>query len=572
MNYITKKAGDCYMKKGHGHLLAALLISTVVGCAESPDMQTQFTNATSLLQNGKIDRAIDAFRDLLAEYPQCYQASYNLALAYKKKGYTAETCKVLQELLSHNASYTKAYILLATVNEEEKKYDQAIVHYRQAQQLDPENISIYRAIGKNLALQGKYDAAIATYKQAVHVNDVEPSLLMDYANTLLMTNQIEEALVFYKRLLTLRPDDMNVLYNTAYTVKRLGLNEDAIPLYKKVLEVRPDYAHAHYGLGTAYLARAASDDDWLLGWEHYEWRWQQSSMHKRQFRQPMWDGSRLDGKKLYLWAEQGLGDTFQIMRYAEVAKEQYGAYVIVTVQRPLTQIMKLCPYIDEAIEWGKDPVNFDVQAPMMSLPHILKSTENMIPNKIPYLFADSNLIEFWARELSSDSNFRIGLCWQGNPNYSTHFLRAAVALKSMTPATLAPLAKISGASFYSLQKEHAENVDENLPEGFIIHAFGDDFDQKNGRFMDTAAVMKNLHLVITVDTSVAHLSGGLGVPTWTLLPKPADWRWMLDRTDTPWYPTMRLFRQMTYSDWTDVIEQLYDELVPLVQAFHERKS
>jgi hypothetical protein len=222
--------------------------------------------------------------------------------------------------------------------------------------------------------------------------------------------------------------------------------------------------------------------------------------------------------------------------------------------------MKLCPYIDSVIS-TEDPLPaFDVQAPLMSLPHILKTKIETIPLEIPYIFADENLTEYWKEKLSQDKNFKVGVCWQGNSNYSTPLLRATVALKSIEAQQFAPLCTVPGVSLYSLQKTTGTDQLENLPKHMKLITFDDTFDQAHGRFMDTAAVMKNLDLIITVDTSISHLSSAMGIPTWVMIPNPPDWRWMINRNDTPWYPDMRLFRQPTPGDWDSVLKTITQEL------------
>jgi hypothetical protein len=200
------------------------------------------------------------------------------------------------------------------------------------------------------------------------------------------------------------------------------------------------------------------------------------------------------------------------------------------------------------------------------MPYLCKITRETTPTPIPYLFADEKLVELWHEKLATDTNFKVGICWQGNPNYSTQFLRSVVAAKSITLTKLLPLFAVPGVSFYNLQKMTGEEQLKLLPEGTPLISFGEDFDKDHGRFMDTAAVMKNLDLMITVDTGTAHISAALGVPTWTFIPEPPDWRWMLTCTDTPWYPNMRLFRQPSIGDWETTIALVCHELEALVAA------
>jgi hypothetical protein len=327
--------------------------------------------------------------------------------------------------------------------------------------------------------------------------------------------------------------------------------------YEKAIGLKPDHQEALFSQGLAYLVIG----DWEQGWEGYERRWTRSEhIRMRSYDKPVWRGEDLAGKKLFVCAEQGLGDTFQFIRYLEILKRS-GAYIIFAPQKPLSVLLKLCPYIDEIVSFADRPGHFDYHIPLVSIPHIMKTRVDSTPKNIPYLYADKQLVEKWRLELAADTNVRIGICWQGNSEYTTAFLRAAVAGKSMHVSSFAPLTYIPGVTVYSLQ--HITGTDQlNLmPSTMKLVVFDGDFDNSQGRFMDTAAVIKNLDLVITIDTSICHLAAGLGVSVWNLVPNPPDWRWMLDRVDTPWYSNMRLFRQPTPGDWKSVIDCVVQELI-----------
>ncbi|HEB41775.1 MAG TPA: hypothetical protein ENI08_02015, partial [Candidatus Dependentiae bacterium] len=242
---------------------------------------------------------------------------------------------------------------------------------------------------------------------------------------------------------------------------------------------------------------------------------------------------------------------------------------IVGVQKPLVKVISLCPYVDQVVTLNEKLPAFDLHAPLMSLPHILKTTIDTVPTDIPYLYAKPELVEYWKGKLSSDKNVKVGICWQGNSKYSTPMLRATVALKSMDLNKLSPFGNVPGVSIYSLQKTTGTDQLKTVAPGFTIHTFDDDFDESNGRFMDTVAIIKNLDLVITVDTSIGHLAAALGKPTWVILPNPPDWRWMINRDDTPWYPTMRLFRQPTPGDWESIIAVITQELEKYVNQIKQ---
>lgn len=408
--------------------------------------------------------------------------------------------------------------------------------------------------------QEKYTEALLYFEQALKEKPSDIQILFEYANALTTINQCHKALPIYKQLLQRRPHDSSILYNTAFTLKQLGRIQEALPYYHATLAKRPDHAEAHFSLSLAYL----TNGDFQKGWEEYEWRWKRNCLlAPHTFEQPLWDGSSLTDKIIFLHAEQGLGDTFQFIRYAKVLKEKYQRITIIaSVQKPLVTIMsQCCPYLDKVIALDQMPLSFDFHAPLMSLPLILKTEEHTIPAPIPYIIPDAALVTHWQQKLAQDTTIKVGICWQGNNNYITPFLRTTVAAKSIALALFEPLTHIPGISLYSLQKETGtDQITTN--DRFKINIFDDHFDTDHGRFMDTAAVIKNLDLIITVDTSIAHLAGAIGdIPVWVLLPEPADWRWMLHRLDSPWYPEhMRLFHQPTPGDWHSVITTVIQEL------------
>ena len=199
----------------------------------------------------------------------------------------------------------------------------------------------------------------------------------------------------------------------------------------------------------------------------------------------------------------------------------------------------------------------------MSLPFFYKTTRETVPAEIPYLEADPNLVSHWHNTLNNDHNFKVGIVWEGSPYYES--FKTSLSKKSIPLELFAPLAALPGVSLYSLQQMNGTDQLKNLPSGMLIHTFGDDFDSTNGRFMDTAAVIKNMDLILCVDTSVAHLAGALGAPVWMLVPLVADWRWMEQQSDSPWYPTMRIFRQTACGDWTTVMDTVINELSTLIK-------
>lgn len=542
-----------------------------VSCNELPkepldeqNLAKLFELGTQTLRMGEINRAIEYFQKAThcnQESPQVY---FNLGLAYETNDDIDKAIEAYQSAIALKLDYPKAHVQLAQLLQRKGHTDQAISHYQHAVALDTHLTGPANTLAHLLCDRERITESLPYFEHALNAQPNNFALTFEYANKLVICGYNKKALELYYTLLTRQPQNSTLLYNIAYTLKGLGRIPDALIYYHAALELNLHHEEAHFGLGLACLTMG----DFTHGWPEYEWRWQRNSQLKpRSFSKPQWDGNTsLDEKTIFIHAEQGLGDTFQFIRYAQELKNRYRCIIICAVQGPLhTIISRSCPYIDYVIRLGQVPTHFDVHIPLLSLPCALKTSLDSIPHSIPYLFPDKRLVESWRNRLAGDSNFKVGICWQGNDKYSSPSLRATVATKSLPLALLQPLSDIPGITLYSLQKETGT---EQLNAGgsrFTVTTFGNDFDQKRGRFMDTAAVIKNLDLVITVDTSIAHLAGALGTPVWIMLPKPADWRWMLNRSDSPWYlQTMRLFRQSKPGNWPFVIETIAHELKKIV--------
>lgn len=459
------------------------------------------------------------------------------------------------------------YYNLAQACSKEGKKENAVKYYLLALEKDPKNFDALLHMGNALRDLDRVEESVSYYRRALALNPDHLIALMELANTLTMLDQNIEALALYIKVLEVKADLPAALHNFAFILKKIGRCEDAIRVFKKLLEIKPDYALAHFNLSAAYL----SIGDFENGWKEYEYRWHAYNESPKRFAQPLWDGSNLAGKTILVYAEQGLGDTYQFIRYLKPLKEQ-GACVIFESQAVLLPILKLCPYIDHVVHGKCTVPAFDYQIPLMTLPLLFKTQVDTIPQDIPYLYADQALVEHWAQELAHDTKLKIGICWHGNGRYPTQALRRSVAAKSIPLSQLIQIAAIDGVSVYSLQQIDGIDQLKQLDKSVQIHVFGEDFDSKNGKFMDTAAVMKNLDLVITVDTSIAHLAGGLGIKTWLILPEPADWRWIIGRLDSPWYPTMRIFKQQAPGDWMGVMQDLKQALTELVALHNTPRS
>jgi ADP-heptose:LPS heptosyltransferase/Tfp pilus assembly protein PilF len=376
---------------------------------------------------------------------------------------------------------------------------------------------------------------------------------------------INKTIACYQAALAINPCEQRILYNTAYLLKNSGAFAQALPYYDKLLAINPSHSDARQGRSHALLGIGQYAPQ---TWEDFEHRWSKPRPDAQTFTSYMHTHAQeLHGKTVLITSEFDFGDTFQFIRYGEELKS-CGAHVIAVVQKQLAPLISRCPYLDQVIPVDTKVPAHDLETVLMSLPWAFNTTLETIPAKIPYLYADETLVQHWHEKLSTDHNFKIGICWHGNA-YTSQPLKKLVDTKSIPLSLFSSLARIKNISIYSLQKTSGLDECAGLPADFILHRFdGQDFDESHGAFMDTAALMKNLDLVITIDTSIAHLAGGLGVPTWLLLAHGADWRWLVDRDDSPWYPGMRLFRQPKPGDWQTVMVQVAQGL----QNFLSKKS
>ena len=327
-----------------------------------------------------------------------------------------------------------------------------------------------------------------------------------------------------------------------------------------MLSIDPDYVDAHLSYGLALLATGnRNPNNWPRGWKEYEWRWE-GNQTLRQYTKPMWDGiADLQGKTFFLWAEQGLGETFEFVRYAQVLKNMGISKVIVAVQKPLYNLLSRCDYIDLLKKVGEPLGHYDDHTTLMSIPALLYGHEHNLPDFELYIDPDPDLVAHWGTYLAHDRNFKIGICWEASVHNDSS--RPPVGRRGIPLEKLYILSELDNVNLYSLQQADGLEQLDTLPPYFNLHLFDATFDKTNGAFMDTAAVMKHLDLVITVDTAIAHLAGSMGVPVWLMLPWFTDWRWIHGRDTSPWYPSMRIFKQPKPFDWDSVVAHVFVELL-----------
>ena len=503
------------------------------------------------------DQAIASYKQALKNNPNDPHINYNLGLTYMRKEEWTNAIEHFAKTIELNPCHEQAYTHLGAMYEKINKHHDAVEPYKKAVELNPNSFDNQHQLGNILRHVELLDQAIEPYRKALEYQPRNIHIMMDLANILNMLNRNEESLELYKNIVEINPNAVSALYNFGFTLKKVGQLERALEVYQQVLSKKPDYAPAHFSLSSIYLTLGNLEE----GWKEYEWRWKNYNEDAKKFNCPLWEGKDLTNKTLLVYTEQGLGDTLQFVRYLKLLKDRFTNLTIVLhAQTPLIPLLKHQPYIDQLFTGSGQAAKVNYQIPLMSLPRICKTTLESIPADIPYIQADESLVQSWKEKLASDTNLKVGICWQGNARYRTQSLRRAVAAKSLQLPLFEPLFNIEGISIYSLQRVDGDDQVRGCSFANKLIVFDESFDQQNGRFMDTAAVIENLDLIVSVDTSICHLAGALGKPTWIILPFPADWRWLRNRTDSPWYPTARLFQQKTAGQWEPVIQQIVQEL------------
>lgn len=525
------------------------------------DFMLVFNLANELYTQGLHEEALTYYDRAITLRTNVEQVYFNKGVVLTQLEKHAQAADCFMQAIDTNSRYTRAYTHAGNAFEKANKHDQAIDIYKRGIEVDYNNADLNYRLALVYRHKDMFHEAIQELRNAMAKDPKNVVYKLELANTLHLIDASEEALRLYEEILELYPNNHHVLYNLGYTIKKLGYIEKALEIYNKVLDIDPNYALARFSRSLTYLTLG----NWTDGWKEYEWRWTAYNDIAKKFDAPVWDGSDIMGKRILIYAEQGLGDTVQFIRYAKLVKEM-GAYVIFETQSPVKDLLKLCPYIDEVYARGEKLPHFDLQIPLMSLPMIFKTEISSVPEIVPYIYAKQELVQYWGEQIKHDRNIKIGICWQGNPNYSTQFLRQAVASKSMHVKHFEPIARLQGITLYNLQKMGGEDQLKDLSPDIKIVSFDGDFDNSRGRFMDTVGLMQNLDLIITIDTGTCHVAAALGIPTWNLLPNPADWRWMIDRTDTPWYNNMRLFKQPTPGDWEGAIKECVKALKPILRG------
>jgi tetratricopeptide (TPR) repeat protein len=503
----------------------------------------------ALLAQGRTQEAIACFRravDLKPDFPEAHD---NLGAGLAEQGALEEAVACHRKAVALRLDYAEAHNNLGAALKALGALDEAAGCFRRAIALKPGFPQAHNNLAIVLKRQGRLEEAVACCRRAIDLDPGFPEAYDNLGAALADQGRLEEAVASLRKALDLRPDYPEARDDLGVTLKEQGLLDEAIACFRTAIDLNPAFPNAHNNLAMALLARG----DLAEGWREYEWRWRTAGMaaSRRHFAQPQWRGEAGRGRTLLIHAEQGFGDTLQFCRYAPLAAAA-GLRVVLEAPPPLVRLLRGLSGADRVVARGEDLPAFDLHCPMLSLPLALGTTLATIPSAPSYLHADAGQAEVWRARLAAmgDRGPKIGLAWAGNPATTSDRRR------SLAPDRLAALYDLSGLRFFSLQKG-GPAAPRDAPLTDVMDEMHD--------FADTAALVANLDLVISVDTAVAHLAAALGRPVWLLDRFDPDWRWLVGRRDSPWYPTLRLYRQPRPGDWEPVLAEVARDLAGLAE-------
>jgi tetratricopeptide (TPR) repeat protein len=536
--------------------------------------------ATALDDRGALDEAEASYREAIRLQSKHYEAQLGLALLLVKRQRLPEALDHFRTAAALRPGSPDVFKHLGDALFNQRRYGEAEPHYREAVRLSPDLAEAHLNLGICLFHRRCYDEAVACHRAAVrcrpdspipynnlgaalHKMDrhsearesfeaalrLKPDFAEAYQNlTSLLVDQgdLEGAETCIERAVELAPNSAEAHYNRGALLLRKGQPEESIARFERALQIDPEHIQAHKCLGMARLCLG----DFAGGYPEYDWRLKLDHFAALRQPYPLWDGSPLGGKTIMLVAEQGLGDTLQYIRYAPLVRDR-GGRVVVACPRGLLEILASFPGVDRLVAQGGELVSdVDFYAPLLSVPGLVGTTLENIPAHVPYLAANPELVAQWRRALGPAEGLRVGIAWQGSRDYTEDRYR------SFPLTCFEPLARVPGVRLFSLQKGFGSEQLDAPSLAFPVTDLGRRLDERTGAFIETAAVLVNLDLVITADTAVAHLAGALGVAVWVALCHAPECRWLRGREDTPWYPTMRLFRQTATGNWAGVFDRL----------------
>jgi tetratricopeptide (TPR) repeat protein len=523
---------------------AVAVLRRAVGLAPN-DAEAHRKLAGALEEAGAREEAVACCRRAVELQPDHAESQNSLGVLLERQNQLDEAVACLREAVRLKPGFGEAHSNLGAALDRQGKSQEALVSLRRSLELAPGALHAYINLGSVLESLGRYDEAREVLERAVALKPDSVEARVNLGMVLIWMGRLVEARVVLERAVAIAPGSADALVNLGLVLERQDIADAAAACYRRAVALDPNCGEAHLNLGMLLLR----DGQFAEGWREYEWRSRCERSRERPRAGPRWTGAPIEGRTVLLGDEQGLGDSMQFVRYAESVKQR-GARVIVECRPQLERLFKTCPGVDAVVATGSALPSYDLHVQLASLPGVLGASLDNIPAQVPYLFPDAELAEKWKAEFGAIKGLKVGIAWQGSPDNKNDRYR------SIPLARFAPLAEIAGVQLVSVQSgagcEQLANVEA---PGTIV-----DLGDRLGDFYNTAAILRNMDLVITCDSAPAHLAGALGLRVWVALSYFADWRWLRDRPDSPWYPTMRLFRQARPGDWDEVFERIVAEL------------
>ena len=539
------------------------------------------SRGNALTDQGKLTAAVAAFTQAVTIDPRYAAAHNNLGTVLKDLGRLDQALAAFTQAVTLDPSYAEAHNNLGATLHQMGRLDEALAALAQALELDPNHPRALANRAGALFAQGKYEDALADGARAVAIAPTLAFAHNTLGNTFKAMGRIEEAVDAYRKAVELAPNLAELHDNLGNALSEWGRSVEAEAACRKALKLAPDFAKAHNNLGTALRDQGRRDEalacfrkaldldpgmaaahtnlgmallyegDYVQGWREFEWRWRTGKLPDKPSELPRWEGQDLHAKTLLLYAEQGLGDVLHFVRYAPLLAER-GARVVLEVQPTLKRLVAQIPGVSQVVGLGEPLPAFDYCLPLMSAPHRLGTQLDTIPADGPYLPVQSEWGARWAERIRAMPGLKVGLVWAGDPRPHDANAHAADRRRSIPLAQWLEVLGLHGISFVSLQLGGGRAQLADLDADIRPHDWMDEI----GDFADTAGLVSHLDLIVSVDTSVVHLAGGMGKPVWVLSRHDGCWRWLKDGPTSPWYPSARIFRQGKPGDWTPVLAEV----------------
>jgi len=511
------------------------------------DVAALFDQALALFQGGRLAEAKRIARRILADQPKHAQALHLLGVALSQQGNHTEGLRFIDAAMQIEGQSASIYNSRGNVLVALQRFDEAVASYDKAIALKTDFAEPFCNRGGALQELKRFDEALASYDKAIALKPDSAEAFYNRGAALQELKRFDEALATYDEAIALKPDYAEAFCSRGATLQALKRLDEALASYDKAIALQPDYADGYRNRALVRLLLGRYHE----GWTDHEWRWRTKDFpsNRPNSKAPVWQGEDLSGRHLLVFSEQGLGDVIQFARYLPLLAERKCKITLLAPEK-LVPLLRLSREQIEIVSELSGVESFDFQVPLLSLPRAFNTRLETIPSQTPYLFASAERVKVWQERLPKSHLPRVGLGWAGNPIFRGDKSR------SIGLPRLVPLLSVPGVQFISLQKDLRPGDEELLRQHPQVIHLGDRLDD----FAETAAIMSLLDLMISSDTAPVHLAGALGRPVWVLLPYVPDWRWLLDRDDSPWYPSARLFRQPAAGDWDSVVAKVIEEL------------